>query len=112
MISKALTAASYKPIVLAILSGGEMYGYQIIQRVQRQSKGKIRWTAGTLYPLLHGLEADGLVASVWRMSDAGRERKYYRLLPAGEEALAAERRQWLDVHTLLADLWGPEPARG
>ena len=111
MISKALTAASYKPIVLSILAGGEMYGYQIIQRVQKLSKGKIRWTAGTLYPLLHSLEAEGRVEATWRMSEAGRERKYYRLTPAGQQALAAERREWLDVHTLLAQLWEAGLAR-
>jgi PadR family transcriptional regulator PadR len=107
MISKALTAASYKPIVLSILSAGEMYGYQIIQRVQKLSHGKIRWTAGTLYPLLHSLETEGLVESTWRMSEAGRERKYYQLTPKGAAALEAEKSQWLDVHDLLVQLWDP-----
>lgn len=104
MVSRSLIAASYRPLVLSILADGEMYGYQIIRRVQKMSGGQIRWTAGTLYPLLHSLEADGLVAATWRMSDAGRERKYYRLTPEGVQALQAERREWLAVHSLLVEL--------
>jgi len=109
MISRALLAASYEPLVLSLLAHGERYGYQIIQRIQDLSGGKIRWTAGTLYPLLHRLEIRGLVTAVWRMSDAGRERKYYCLTPKGQKALDAQKREWLDVHALLLQLWGGAP---
>ena len=109
MVSRTLIAASYKPLVLSLLAGGERYGYQIIQRIQQLSDGKIRWTAGTLYPLLHRLEAKGLVEATWRMSEAGRERKYYRLTPKGYNALEAEKREWLDVHAILTQLWGEAP---
>lgn len=109
MISRALLAASYTPLVLSLLAQGERYGYQIIQRIQQLSDGKIRWTAGTLYPLLHRLEARGLVAATWRMSEAGRERKYYSLTPQGHQALDAQKREWLDVHAILIQLWGSAP---
>lgn len=109
MISRSLIAASYKPLVLSLLAHGERYGYQIIQRIQRLSEGQIRWTAGTLYPLLHRLEAKGLVEATWRMSEAGRERKYYRLTQKGHNALETEKREWLDVHALLVHLWGEAP---
>jgi PadR family transcriptional regulator, regulatory protein PadR len=108
MISKALIAASLKPIMLSLLSGGEAYGYEIIQRIGDLSDGKLQWTAGTLYPVLHRMEAEHLVEPVWRASESGPRRKYYRLTPRGRKALETEKRQWLDVHAVLLKLWGPE----
>ena len=109
MFSRELTAASAKPIVLAILARGESYGYEIIQEVKRRSNGEIQWAEGALYPVLHRLERQGLIESVWRMAESGRRRKYYRLHEAGQQALAAERKQWMITHDVLTSLWGPEP---
>lgn len=68
MFSKNLVAASLQPVVLTILSRKEAYGYEIMQRALDLSDGKLKWTAGTLYPLMHRLEGCGLIASVWRPS--------------------------------------------
>ena len=108
MLPKALIAATLKPIMLSILSEGEAYGYHIIQRTQDLSNGKIRWTAGTLYPMLHRLETDGLVVSCWREATNAPKRKYYQLTPKGYKALEYEKRQWIDANKILARLWGSE----
>jgi DNA-binding PadR family transcriptional regulator len=60
-IQKDLVAASATPLVLAILSEGESYGYAIIKRVAELSRGQLRWTDGMIYPLLHRLERNGFV---------------------------------------------------
>jgi DNA-binding PadR family transcriptional regulator len=112
MIPKVLVAASVKPLMLSILAHGESYGYEIIQRIHQLSGGTIEWTAGTLYPVLHRLEAKGLIEAVWRTADSGRERKYYRLTDKGRQALEVEKRQWLDVHRVLVQLWGSDPELG
>jgi DNA-binding PadR family transcriptional regulator len=65
MLPKALVAASLRPIILSIVSDGETYGYDIIHRIHTLSDGKIQWTAGTLYPVLHRLETQGLIESIW-----------------------------------------------
>lgn len=109
MISRSLVAASLKPFVLSILAEGPTYGYEIIQRVQDLTDGEVQWTTGTLYPLLHGLENEDLLEAFWRDAEAGPRRKYYRLTPKGERALAAERRQWLRVHGALVKLWAANP---
>ncbi len=109
MLPKALVAASARPILLSILSHGDAYGYQIMQRIQWLSGGTFRWTAGTLYPVLHRLETKGLVTTYWQQGETGRRRKYYQLTKAGHAALEVEKRQWLDVHALLLKLWGPTP---
>lgn len=107
MLPKVLIAASVRPIMLSILSYGESYGYEIVQRLHDLSEGRIQWSDGTLYPVLHKLETEGLVAARWRMSEVGRRRKYYRLTDRGRRELEVEKRAWLDVHTILEKLWAP-----
>jgi DNA-binding PadR family transcriptional regulator len=109
MLSKELIAASTVPLLLSILAEGESYGYALIGRVRALSGGRIEWTEGMLYPVLHWMEKEGLIESDWRESDAGRKRKYYRLLREGRRALATEREQWLTVHTTLKKLWKTRP---
>lgn len=110
MVSKALIAASTKPIILSILINGENYGYQIIQRVKKISGGTLEWSDGMLYPVLHRLEKERLVISQWKISEEGRYRKYYSLTNLGREELEAEKRQWLSVHSALTKLWKPTTA--
>lgn len=112
MLSKQLVAASLQPIVLTILSRGEAYGYEIMQQALDVSNGKMVWTAGTLYPLMHRLEAKGFISSSWRPSDAGPRRKYYQITAKGRSALELDKREWIDVNAILMKLWGPELAIG
>ena len=108
MIPKELAAASSRPIVLSILAQGDDYGYSIIQRVRKASGGQIEWSEGMLYPVLHRLEEEGFIRSMWRKTDSGRQRKYYRLSAAGKRSLAVHRKQWISVHETLTHLWGSE----
>jgi len=105
MVTKDLVAASSRPLVLSLLAQGESYGYQITRKVRELSSGKMEWTDGMLYPVLHRLERQGLVVSEWKTSETGRERKYYRLSQAGRESLQAEQKQWLTVHNTLCKVW-------
>lgn len=105
MISKDLIGASATPLILAILRHQESYGYAIIKRVRQLSGEHITWTDGMLYPVLHRLERQGLIAAVWRTADTGRKRKYYSLTEAGEQMLAREKAQWMLVHSTLGKLW-------
>ncbi len=107
MLPKTLIAASVRPIMLSVLSHGENYGYSIVQRIHDLSGGRIQWSDGTLYPVLHRLESEGLITSRWKETDSTRRRKYYALTAAGKKALELEKRQWLDVHAVLAQLWAP-----
>ena len=109
-LEKELIAASSVPIVLSILSEGDNYGYAIIQRVKELSGGKIEWTDGMLYPVLHWLEDERLVRSRWTKSESGRKRKYYSLQPEGRHALRQQRDQWTLVTSTLNKLWRPQHA--
>jgi PadR family transcriptional regulator PadR len=109
MLGKELVAASSKPILLSILKEDEAYGYEIIQKVRELSGGDIEWSEGTVYPVLHRLEREGLIASEWKEAETGRERKYYSLTWQGYKTLKGERQQWLKVHNTLCKLWKLEP---
>ena len=109
MISRELKAASSKPMILSILARGESYGYQIIQHIERISNGEWEWSEAMLYPVLHRLDADGLIQSRWAILENGRKRKYYSLTALGEEALQVEKQKWMKVHNALVQLWGPSP---
>jgi DNA-binding PadR family transcriptional regulator len=100
-IGKDLVAASATPLVLAILSEGESYGYAIIKRVYELSGGALQWTDGMLYPVLHRLERNGLVEATWGQSESGRRRKYYRITDRGSEELREQQRQWRIVNRTL-----------
>lgn len=104
-INKDLTAASSTPIVLAILAEADSYGYAILQRVRELSGGRLEWTDGMLYPVLHRLERLGHVEARWEVAETGRRRKYYAITPGGRAQLAEERRQWLAVDTTLRGIW-------
>jgi len=110
MLSKELVAASTVPLVLSVLTEGESYGYALIQRVRELSGGKIAWTEGMLYPVLHWMEREKLIESEWREAETGRKRKYYRLRKEGRKALQIEQEQWLTVHTTLNRLWKIQPS--
>lgn len=107
-LPRALVAASSRALVLAILSHRkESYGYELIQDVKRLSDGRLEWQDGMLYPVLHRLEAEGLITSRWGLADNGRKRRYYRLNPTGLEALKEEMAQWIEVHQTLMNAWQP-----
>lgn len=104
-INKDLTAASSTPIVLAILAEGDSYGYAILQRVRELSGGRLEWTDGMLYPVLHRLERLGHIQARWEIADSGRRRKYYRVTTDGRAHLKAQRKQWQAVESTLHGLW-------
>src|SRR5215475_11889705 len=104
-INKDLIAASSTPLVMAILAEGDSYGYAIIQRVRQLSGGRMEWTDGMLYPVLHRLERLRHVETRWEVAESGRRRKYYRLTSHGRARLAEEREQWKAVNSTLQGMW-------
>ena len=92
-------------LVLAILSEEDSYGYAILQRVRELSGGRMEWTDGMLYPVLHRLERLGHVHARWQVAESGRRRKYYRITSGGQAQLAEDRKQWEAVDATLRGIW-------
>ena len=105
-VYRELVAASSRPMVLSILAGGESYGYEILKQVRLLSGGKVDWSDGMLYPVLHRLERDGLIEGRWELTDAGRRRKYYRLTGGGKRQLSSDREGWRMMIGVLETSWG------
>jgi DNA-binding PadR family transcriptional regulator len=93
-------------MVLSVLAEKSCYGYLIQQQVARASGGMVSLQAGTLYPLLHRLEADGLIRSQWDDS-TGRRRKWYRLTAAGRRQLRRQAHEWQKYAECLEALLAP-----
>jgi PadR family transcriptional regulator, regulatory protein PadR len=104
-INKDLIAASSTPIVLAVLAEEDSYGYAILKRVRDLSGGRLAWTDGMLYPVLHRLERLGHIEARWETPESGRRRKYYRITSLGRAQLVEERRQWQAVDETLRGIW-------
>lgn len=111
MISKNLTAASTKPIILGILKQGNSYGYLIIKKIKELSGGTMQYSDGMLYPVLHRLEKDGLIQSKWTLDGGARPRKYYEITSTGKNALVSEQKQWGEVNAVLNELWGTKTSK-
>jgi transcriptional regulator len=81
-------------LILDVIARGPTYGYLISQTVLEQSRGTFELKEGSLYPALHRLERQKLLESYWIDTEDNRRRKYYRLTPAGQLALAQRREEW------------------
>jgi PadR family transcriptional regulator PadR len=99
-----LLRGSLDLMVLSVLAhGGKKYGYLIQKEVREASGGRVDLAAGTLYPLLHRLEDDGLIRSSWDDS-TGRERKWYDLTAAGRKRLTVQAQEWADYAACIQQL--------
>jgi DNA-binding PadR family transcriptional regulator len=100
-------------MLLAALEAGPLHGYAVIEALRQGSGGRLDLPTGTVYPALRRLEDAGLIAGSWSVV-AGRNRRYYRLTPAGQRALAGRRAHWREfAATVTAILEGgpcPDPA--
>jgi len=81
-------------LVLKTLQSGPTHGWDIAQRIQQVSRDVLKVNQGSLYPALHRLEAQGLVASEWGDSENNRRAKFYKLTPSGRKQLATETDSW------------------
>jgi PadR family transcriptional regulator PadR len=99
-------------ILLTLLRERPMYGYEIIQELERRSQGYFTFKEGLLYPALHQLEAQGLVASTWQATPQGRRRRYYSLTDSGRAALAPAVAEWTTFASNLLALLQPKSAGG
>jgi len=91
---KNMLSGNTTMLVLKLLEAKDMYGYQIIEELSKKSEDVFKLKTGTLYPLLHGLENDGMVTSYDENTDNMRVRKYYRLTSKGKGLLAKKQQEW------------------
>jgi PadR family transcriptional regulator PadR len=101
-IERELMRGAGPVAVLKLLERGAMYGYELVEALDRHSDGVLAMGQSTLYPMLYNLEAQGFVKADWRDGDSGRQRKYYVLTALGKRRLANETKQWEALSRAMA----------
>ena len=82
-------------LILKVVALGPLHGYAIAQRLQQISQDVVQVQQGSLYPALHRLENRRFLIAEWKLSDTGRDAKFYRLTPKGRKVLAAQTAEWV-----------------
>ena len=96
---KGLMAGSSTMLILSLLEGGDMYGYQMIEELSRRSNDTFQMKEGTLYPILHALEKEKCLSSYQQEAPTGRQRNYYKLTKKGKVVLDEKRAEWAAFHS-------------
>jgi PadR family transcriptional regulator, regulatory protein PadR len=86
-------------LILKVVAVGPLHGYAIAQRLQQISRDVVQVPQGSLYPALHRLENKALLVAEWKVSDTGRDAKFYRLTRKGRAYMQEETDSW---HRLTA----------
>ncbi len=85
---------SLELLILKSLEREANHGFGITQHVETASEGLLKIEEGSLYPALHRLERDKLIAGAWKVTDNGRRARFYALTPTGKKRLAEARENW------------------
>jgi len=93
-VRSKIARGSTELVILALLAEQSLYGFEISKRIEERTGGILCFTLASLYPMLYELEKRGWIAGRWEANQAGRDRRYYGLTPAGKKQLAPLRREW------------------
>lgn len=102
-VDKSLLSGSTSMLILRLLEGGDMYGYEMIENLREKSQDVFQLKAGTLYPLLHSMENKGYVKSYEKEAN-GKVRKYYSLTKEGKKYLGEKKAEWQEYTTAVANV--------
>ena len=98
--------AALSVVAIAVVGVFSFAGYAIALAIHERSEESLRVEEGSLYPALHRLELAGSLESEWKLSEANRNAKFYRITPAGRKRLAAESRNWARLAAGIARIMG------
>ena len=91
-------------LILAVLAGGARHGYQLALEIEERSGGFFRFNHGTLYPILHKLEKEGLIRGRWLGDGGTRKRRQYELTSKGRRRAAELMRSWREFYSRFFDI--------
>lgn len=93
-VDKSLASGSTTMLILKLIETEDMYGYRMIEELEKKSNNVFTLKAGTLYPILHGLEQQGMITAYDSVSEEGRQRRYYRITEKGRKLLYEKKEEW------------------
>ncbi len=106
-IDKSLIQGSLSMLILRLLEEKDMYGYEMIETLRSRSNQVFELKAGSLYPLLHSLEAKDLVTA-YEDDASGKTRKYYHLTGDGKKVLREKKEEWNQYAAAMLHVLGKE----
>ena len=104
-IDRELLKGSTNLLVLSVLENENMYGYEMIKKIKVESENVFEFQEGTLYPILHKLEENGLITSYWDEA-SGKKRKYYSITDEGRKQLKSKKQEWKMFSTKVNQVIG------
>lgn len=103
-VNKELLKGSSVTVILTILNRREMYGYELIKEIEKESQGAFAFKEGTLYPVLHQLEKEGAIQSRWEDTESARKRKFYKITAKGRKLLVEKKQEWVAFRSAIDQL--------
>jgi PadR family transcriptional regulator PadR len=97
MAQTTLLQGTLDLLILRTLDLGPLHGVGVADRIAQVTQGTFTIKAGSLFPALHRLEAEGWVAGEWGTSASGYRAKLYTLTREGRKQLASEKKSWARV---------------
>ncbi len=94
-------------LILQTLQWGAQHGHGIGQAIRISSEDVLQVEHGSLYPALHRLEQRGWLSAEWKISEANRRAKYYKLTATGRKQLLAEQSRWKQLVRAVARTMKP-----
>ncbi len=93
-------------LILVTLFKEKKHGYQMALEIEEKSDGLFKFNHGTLYPILHKLEKEGLIKGNWKNEGSKRQRKYYTITARGKKYSTGQVVSWKEFFTQLFDILG------
>jgi DNA-binding PadR family transcriptional regulator len=105
-LSKRALDGNVETFLLSILKEGPNYGYGLVQALNERAPGLVDFGEGTVYPVLHRMEAKGLLETSWSEAQSGRRRKYYRISNKGHGVLSRNLEEWRSLISVMERITG------
>ena len=104
MIGSGIKRGTAELAILSVLERDSLHGYELARQIEKNTRGSLRFTLASLYPLLYRMEQRGWIRGAWQVSENGRRRRCYRLTPAGKKKLSPLRKEWSELFQALRRL--------
>jgi PadR family transcriptional regulator PadR len=101
-----LTKNCNEALILAILFKDKKHGYQLALEIEEKSNGYFKFNHGTLYPILHKLEKEGLIKGTWKEERSKRKRKYYAITAKGQKYGIGQLDEWYNFFKHFINILG------
>jgi PadR family transcriptional regulator PadR len=110
VLDRELKKGSAELLILSLVEDQPRHGYDIGQMIEQRSNGSLKFSVGSLYPLLYRLEKRRWIQGRWVEKSTQRRRRYYRITPEGKKVLKAQRNTWREFVEAINSIAGIETA--